>query len=548
MSKSEYEFLEGFDKRMNTIGSISSFIIKLINTQKFKDILSQSELINLAVAVLCFLLEKTLTREGATILQVKDFINYVVNDCYIKDKKNTMDLENNEEQRVPIEDAVILDIARFIIRDVFMNGGEYYSFEIFNFDKNKGEVKNFQLVKDKIDRNNELKYILSDLGNDFLLRTKEIDQHLQITMKQIVTKEFIKRKDFKGANDVAKELLTAIHMEKQIIDNFIDRVKTSNILSIEKNEYKNRIDGIFNTLEEQKYEFDNIIELLNDAEKEFISLGQYDDKIKDFKITKETLSNIRNEHSKLFEKRYLADTSYEDALNNAMLIGLTKRFDFNETIIEPVKNNIEFLENIVCILRPLLSVNMPKHFNIFTAFEEQQIVKEEGEKDSKELEVIEDTTYVNSKELEAKELKVRYFKSLQLILDYCIENNGQVVELRQLYNSLTSSQKEYFIEDDNGQVFFKMILCLYSPEVYYGSELLEKESFKDENFNLSNIFKELCENEPKYKKIYSFEVFNNNPKDKITLQAESEKNEDGITRRITREFEITNYKFKVVQN
>ena len=71
MNESEYEFLEGFDKRMNTIGSISSFIIKLINTQKFKDILSQSELINLAVAVLCFLLEKTLTREGATILQVK---------------------------------------------------------------------------------------------------------------------------------------------------------------------------------------------------------------------------------------------------------------------------------------------------------------------------------------------------------------------------------------------------------------------------------------------------------------------------------------------
>ena len=445
-----------------------------------------------------------------------------------------------------LEDEVILDIARFIIRDVFMNGGEYYSFEIFNFDENKPEVKNFQLVKDKIDRNNELKYILSDLGNDFLLRTKEIDQHLQITMQQIVTKEFIKRKDFKGANAIAKELLTAIYMEKQIIDNFIDKVKTSNVLSLEKDEYKNRIEGIFNTLEEQKYEFDNIIELLNEAEKEFIRLGQYDNKIKDFQVTKETLGNIRREHSELFEKRYCADSAYEDALNNAMLIGLTKRFDFNETIIEPIKNNIQLLENIECILRPLLSVNMPKYFNLFTAFEEQQIVKEDLEIGSKELEVIEDTTYVDNKELDAKELNGRYFKSLQLILDHCMENNGESVELRELYNSLTISQRKYFIEDDNGQVFFKMVLCLYSPEVYYGKELLEKESFKDENFNLSNIFKKLCEYEPKYKKVYSFEVFNNNPKDKITLLAETENIADGITRRITREFEVTNYKFKVV--
>ena len=46
MNIESYEFLKGFEARMNIIGSISSFIIKLVNSQRFKEKLNQYELIN----------------------------------------------------------------------------------------------------------------------------------------------------------------------------------------------------------------------------------------------------------------------------------------------------------------------------------------------------------------------------------------------------------------------------------------------------------------------------------------------------------------------
>ena len=76
MNIESYEFLKGFEARMNIIGSISSFIIKLVNSQRFKEKLNQYELINLSVAVLSYLLEMSLTKEGLTIIQIKDYIYY----------------------------------------------------------------------------------------------------------------------------------------------------------------------------------------------------------------------------------------------------------------------------------------------------------------------------------------------------------------------------------------------------------------------------------------------------------------------------------------
>lgn len=286
--------------------------------------------------------------------------------------------------------------------------------------------------------------------------------------------------------------------------------------------------------------------MLNESEKEFINLGQYDNKIKDFQITKNTLNQIRKEHNGLFEKRYTADFAYEEALNNAMSIGLTKRYDFNETIVEPIKENVALLENILTLLRPLLTVNVPKHFNIFKAFEEQQIIGEETEISPNALELIEDTSSADKKVQEIIEINIRYVECLKCILDYCIANEGEKVDLKGLYNIFTRRQKEYFIEEDDGQSLFKVITMLYIGEVYYSSELLETETVKDENFNIATTFKELCLVDSKYKTISSFEVTMEENKNRIIINAENEKLVDGVLKRITREFEITNYNFKVV--
>lgn len=534
MEERAWGFLEGFDSRMNTIGAISSFVTKLIDTTRYstrvKENFNQDELINISVAILCYLLDKTITREGATILQIRGFVKELIKTYY---KKN-------------LDDETVLDITRFLVRDVFMGGGEHYKIDVINYEKNTIETKYYQLVKDKVDKKNNLLYTLSDLGNDILLRTKEIDQHLQITMKQIVTKEFIRRKDFKGANAIAKDLIVAVNIERQIVDNFIDKVKTSNILTIEKGEYRDRINGIFNILDDQKNEFDNISELLNESEKEFINLGQYDNKIKEFQMTKDILNQIRREHNELFEKRYRADEAYDEALDNAMSIGLTKRYDFNEIFIEPINEDITLLDNTFTLLRPLLRINLPKQFNVFKVFEEQQLVGEEAEVIESGIELKEDTSIADSKEEEIIEINNRYVECLRCILDYCVVNAGEIVDLRGLYNTFTMRQRAYFIEEDDGQTFFKVITMLYTGETYFIRELLECETVKDENFNIATTIKDLCTLDTKYKAIDSFEVTLDDDKNRIRFVCETERIIDGVFKRITREFEITNYNFKVV--
>lgn len=534
MEENKFEFLKDFDKRMNTIGAISSFVTKLVDTQrvsnKIKENFSLDELINISVAVLCYLLEKTITREGATIIQIRDFIKELISIYYKKE----------------LDNEAVLDISRFLIRDVFMGGGEHYKLDVINFEKNTLETKYYQLVKDKVDKNNTLFYVLSDLGNDIMLRTKEVDQHLQITMKQIITKEFIRRKDFKGANAIAKDLLISINIERQIIDNFIDKVKTSNILAIEKNEYRERIEGIFSTLTEQKNEFENIIDLLNESEKEFINLGQYDSKIKDFQITKYTLNQIRKEHNELFDKRYTADEAFEEALNNAMSIGLTKRYDFNETIMEPIRKDIILLENILPLFRPLLSINIPKYFNVFKAFDKQQLYGDEANNNHNYLDLTEDTSSAEYKEKMIIDVNEKYVECLKLILDYCLENEGKEVDFEGLYNSFTKRQVESLIEKDDGQTMFKVVTLLYTAEVYESDELLTRETVKDENFNIATTFKELCLRDSKYNNISTFEVTTKEPKENTIIIAKTEKFIDGVFRKITKEFEITNYNFKVV--
>lgn len=533
MEERNWEFLEGFDSRMNIIGAISSFVTKIVDSSRYspkiKENFGQDEIMNIAVATLCYLLDKTIIREGTSIIQIRDFLKELINIYYKKD----------------LDDETVLDIARFIVVDVFMGSGEHYKLDVINFEKNIIESKYYQLVKDKVDKNNKLIYMLSNLGNDILLRTKEIDQHLQISMNQIVTKEFIRRKDFKGANAVARDLLIAINMERQRINEFIDKIRTSNVLAIEKGEYRERIDGIFDTLEDQKDEFDSIIELLNESEKEFINLGQYDKKVEEFMQAKETLNQIRQEHLELFEMKYKVSDAYKEALNNAMSIGLTKRFDFNDTILAPIQENIVLLENILQLFRPLLSVNVPKHFNIFKAFEEQQI-SEDTKATTKSLEITEDNTKSENKAREIIELNKKYMESLKCILDFCIANKNEVVDLRGLLNSFTRKQMEDFVEVDDGQIFFKVITLLYTEEVYDIRKLLEKEIVKDENFNIEVTIRELLELDIKYKEIKSFAVFTDDTKNKIRLSTEIEREIDGFNKRITRDFEITNYKFKVV--
>lgn len=529
MNIESYEFLKGFEARMNIIGSISSFIIKLVNSQRFKEKLNQYELINLSVAVLSYLLEMSLTKEGLTIIQIKDYILWVLNNNFQKD----------------ISDEEALDIARFLIRDVFMNSGEYYTFQVFNFEEKKFTLENYQLVKDKIDADDNLKYVLSDLGNDFLIRTKEIDQHLHISMQQIIAMEFIKRKDFKNANIVAKDLLLAVYKEKQNVESFVDKIKTSDILSIDIEEYKSKLFSIFDILKSQQAEVETIIKLVEQAESEFLKLGIYNKKVEELKIVKNTLTKIRKEHISLLSQRYEIDEAYEEAIINAMSMGLERRFDFKETIINPIKDNPELLESVGELMRPLYKVHVPKYYNLFKAYERQQMLKPNLETKVEGINLTVDKGLIEKRKEDEEIKHKKYLTALRYILDVCIKYDGLEVNLLKIINEMDIKSKLEFIDYDEDKVFFKIITFMFTGRTIYVDEILENK--KDEGtLTIQGLIKELCEVDEKYKKIFSINVYKDFDTEELNIDGLHERRYKNSNYEVLREYTITNYKLKVV--
>lgn len=530
MDLDKYEFLKGFKSRMNIIGSISSFIIKLVNSQRFKDILDQYELINLSVAVLCYLLEKTFTKEGITILHIKDYILWVVNECYGKELSE--------------EDA--LELSRFLIRDVFMNSGEYYSFNVFDFEKGRMDKEKFQLVKDKLLDDDELIYLLTGTGNDFMIRTKEIDQHLNISMQQIIAKEFIKRKDFKNAYAIARDLLLAIRKEKHIVGNYIDRIRTTDVIALDIDEYKKRLEGIFRTLEGQHSEMEDIIRLTEQAEEEFVKLSTYDVKMGELRKVKDVLIKVKKEQISLLSDRYAIDDAYEEALRNAMSFGLDRRFGFQETIIDVMKDNPELLEYVPELLRPLYKLDVPKHYNLFRAYESQQVLKPESKEkpDGVDLTIDEDT--ILKKNEKKKEVYERYFESLRYIIDEGMKRDSEEVSLKELIDNMDDRQKDYFICSDDEKVFFKIVTFLFTGRTIYIEEVIEKGKSDMENITIPSLLKHLYEFQDKYKKVLSINVYKDFDSEVFEVSGTGTVSSEGKKYSVDRRYSVTNYKFKVV--
>lgn len=525
----EYSFLNDFTKRMKIIGAFVSFAIKIDNSQRFKAYLNRDELINLAIAMLCYLLEKTINRESSSMLELNEFTKSILKDF----NKN-------------LDDEVVLDVTRFIVREVFMNNGEYYSFNIFDFEKKKFIQEDYQLLKDNMNSKGDITYNLTSLGTDVLIRTKEIDNHTNVSMKQILTKEFIVRQDFKGASTVARDLLAAVLSQKQEIDDFIERIRTTNVLKIDTNDYKKQVEGIFETLDKQRAETDHIIFLLNESEKEFLELGEYNPKLKDFKITKDLLIIIRKEHSSLFDKRYSVDETYKNALINAMTYGLTKRFDFNEVVMQPLKENVELLGYVPLILKPLFNIKTPKQYNPIIAYAEQEIIKPKEEKEViLGFDLEEDKTRTDKIGERIEDLNKRYVYSIKSIFDICMSKGDRYVTLNEIINTFTLEQKDYLIDNDRNNTFFKVITVLYEENEYLTKDLRLNLVLKDENFNIKNVYTELIETNPVYNKIISFEVVSDT-KETLTIVSEIEENRDGLNIIIDRKIKISNYKFKVV--
>ena len=109
----------------------------------------------------------------------------------------------------------------------------------------------------------KITYSLTDQGYDFLFRTKEIDQEIQITIEELKLKELIKRKNFKKAQDQSQNLIQMVRQKKKEIQLFMMKIK-ENIHDVDIEEFEKLMASTYDLLNE---EYDLLSEIMDMSRK-----------------------------------------------------------------------------------------------------------------------------------------------------------------------------------------------------------------------------------------------------------------------------------------
>ena len=482
------DFLNSFSARMNVIAPANVFFVKVANSVRFNEYITSEELLNISWAGICYLHEKTLTKEGISLSDMARFIEIICLEMYDKDLG-----------------VVSKEIAKFLLLEVGLNEGNLLEIKTYDFEKRASIKKTIKLIDDYIGASGENRYKLSNQGSDFLFRTNEVEQHLQISMKQIYTKELIKRREFNQAYNVARELLEDCLYQVQSIEAFMFRLKT-NILNVDVGEYGKIIDEIFKTIEEQKEEYDIILDMIKECEEEFRRLGYYDKKVEGFKRVKELLECIIKEHDNVYLKRFEISDVYEEAIHNLMEVSMNKRYDIREDILGPIISGVD-MSNLFSLLTPLLGVKQPRYININDLYKPQLIIEENEEDAETEYKTLEeDTAAIEKANKEKESIQKLYIEIVENLIEFGISRRGSVYTVSEFINEL-KIKKSKILKSKNLTVFFKVITVLYGNEVDERENILSNAKELDVTFNLASVLKKVAEMNPVYRDVRSISVY-----------------------------------------
>jgi len=364
-----YEFLESFHKRIEIIAIVDFITTRVSRKTKFKEYgIDTPKSINLAMLVLCFIMEKSLVEEICTKNDIAAFIR-------------RMDIEYLKKNIPDTEYAVI---SETLIKDCLQNNGIPYYFSTYNFQSGKEENINVKLIDDKrvsLDNESNYSYYMTPQGYRFMFNTLELEDAMQVSIEQFKLSLSIKKKNFSAARNNADSLYNISKTQIQRINYFIKKVK-EDIGSAGIEEYEKIYNDTFSSIDEQKEGYDNLYELIRKAEDSIIENSReklngedINKEINNISYIKNRLKFIINEQSNLLLKQQELQKIYNEAIDNILYIGFDNRLDFDEVITKKLEENPDLAFPLIQILRPLFKPNLNKFFNIRMTLKEQRIAE-----------------------------------------------------------------------------------------------------------------------------------------------------------------------------
>lgn len=500
------DFLKDFDKRMKKIGAYALISYNSVNKAVLKNYGFEpvQEGTNLIYAVMLYIMEQSLKEEICTIDDIAAFV------------EDTDRLYFHKQ----LDASQCRSTADFVVNTVLCNNGEAMYFKGFHFESASYKDINISLVNNEtveIDAVRRTSYYLTEDGYYLLLGTLEVESNMKLTIQEMIFKLHLEKADYDQAIEAVKQLFNMSRIQLQKIEDSIRQIR-ENVFSFLPEEYDSILSANMNIIEKQKNSFNGYRDYVSERERDLIennidvhNLNQEDEKaLEDLGIIKKQLSKVIDEHQRILNFHFDFKKVYSDALLDMTAFSAIKRISFTQDLYEPILQNMEKLESLPKILRPIYKKGLPKYYNIKKCIQPQRVIKVRDEED--EVAITFDEHSLKEERERRLRIKLGKYKSvLETLLIHLIGSEEGHITLEDILYRLDGNEEMRSSLIPSAEIFREVMIELLKSNRISIVEL-QREAQRDVDyksmigFELNVMLLQIIDKNPRFKRIKAIET------------------------------------------
>ena len=446
----DWDFLEGFEKRMQILAAIDSIVNRRNRNMEIENLFEYAQLDNIILSVLVFIMERTLTEdERCTLDRIAAFLDGIL-----------------PAYGLDFSAATTHTIVEYIIKDILQNGGEARYYPIMKYGQGVTPVR-IRLIDDKLEDGEQgyvVSYQLTNQGYDLLFRTKEVEQEINFTIEELKLRELIRRKNYKKAINQSGNLRQMIRQKRNEISQFVEKIR-SNIYDVDISEFEKLMNSTYALLEEEYGIMNEIRDMVELSEQRLLeeenSRGSLDEEMKkarrEISLIRRNIMSTIDEQKQVILERSSLSRIYKEVIQDSFSLSLSKIYDFEQEILTPLEQCDEnAIFSLWQLLNPLFKPSMDKNLNLLSLYERQARIQAEDEsRDGLAVEVMDE----DMEWLKIQKTNNANIELIRALLEWA-GLKGESFRFSE-FHAYLQSRPEIYNQVIEEELLFKSILKLY---------------------------------------------------------------------------------------
>lgn len=502
----QYEFLKHFPKRMKNVGLYAMLMQNSVQKTIWKQygFTKMDEQLNMIYSVLLYIMEQSLKEENCTMDDIGAYI----------------DMLNMQYYRKSMSYEDCRGLGDFIVNVVLSNEGKAMYFDGYNYEQKAYQIMNISYVANRIVYlEQDLKrtsYYLTDDGYNLLLSTLEIESNMKLTIHEMIFQLHLEKQSYDKAVDEIKNVFNLLRIQLQKIEEAMNKIRR-NALSYSVKDYEKILVENLETISHTKEKFlgyrEMVTKRVKELEEEEINVKKLsekeEEKLGNLRTIEVYLNRAIDEHQRILSSHFDLKALYTKELEQISQMSLIKRFSLRKELYDKVMENPQSLEDLDYFLRPLLSRDMDKIYNLNKVLQYQKLSKRKEEEVSEETIDFDEEEWEFEQEQLRMQKKVRYEKSLGYLLSQFVKHGA--ISLGEIQKNLSEEEKEELIP--NVEIFREiMIELIRNREIDIAKLKEEKSEYiieRQGEFQLNEMILDLIEKNEELreiKRIYTYRL------------------------------------------